>query len=223
MLQSGLDISPGHHAPTSPTRDFEKGFEPRRPAATAGKVILHWSGLRACTARRAACAGRARRDPRRRAVQGRARDRRRRSRRDVTRRRRARGAELLRQQLSRPGRPPGADRGRAGGARPLGLRHGLGALHLRHAGDPQAARGAALPASSAPRTRSSTAPASTPTAGCSRRCSAPRTRSSPTRSTTPRSSTASACARPSATATRTATWPTSRRSCRRPAAAPAAG
>ena len=66
------------------------------------------------------------------------------------------------------------------------------------------------PRSSAPRTRSSTAPASTPTAACSRRCSAPRTRSSPTRSTTPRSSTASGSARPSATATRTATWPTSR-------------
>ena len=86
---------------------------------------------------------------------------------------RRRGAQLLREQLPRAGRPPGADRGRAGGARPLGLRDGVRALHLRHAGDPQGARGEDLGASSAPRTRSSTAPASTPTAGCSRRCSAP--------------------------------------------------
>ena len=83
------------------------------------------------------------------------------------------------------------------GARPLGLRHGLGALHLRHAGAPQGARGAA---DRVPRHRGHDpllAPASTPTAACSRRCSAPRTRSSPTRSTTPRSSTASGSARPS--------------------------
>ena len=91
---------------------------------------------------------------------------------NVTRRRR-RGAQPLREQLPRARRPSGADRGRAGGAGPLGLRHGVGALHLRHAGDPQGARGEALRASSAPRTRSSTAPASTPTAGCSRRCSGP--------------------------------------------------
>ena len=45
-------------------------------------------------------------------------------------------------------------------------------VHLRHAGAPQAAGGRASPHSSAPRTRSSTPPASTPTAGCSRRCSA---------------------------------------------------
>jgi glycine C-acetyltransferase len=54
---------------------------------------------------------------------------------------------------------------------------------------------ARLSRSSAPRTRSSTAPASTPTAACSRRCSTSATRSSPTRSTTPRSSTASGSAR----------------------------
>ena len=61
-----------------------------------------------------------------------------------------------------------------------GLRPGLGALHLRHAGAPQGARGAARRRSSAPRTRSSTPRASTPTAASSRRCSARRTRSSPT-------------------------------------------
>ena len=65
--------------------------------------------------------------------------------------------------------------------------------------------------SSAPRTRSSTPPASTPTAACSRRCSGRTTRSSPTRSTTPRSSTASGSARRSACATPTATWPSWRR------------
>ena len=127
-------------------------------------------------------------------------------------RRRRRGPQLLREQLPRAGGPPGADRGRARGARALGLRPVVRALHLRHAGHPQGARGAAEPRSSAPRTRSSTPPASTPTAASSRRCSARRTRSSPTRSTTPRSSTASASARRSATATRTATW-TSSRSC----------
>ena len=56
-------------------------------------------------------------------------------------RRRRRGPELLRQQLPRARRPPGADRGRPDGAGPLGLRHGVRALHLRHAGDPQGARG----------------------------------------------------------------------------------
>ena len=40
-------------------------------------------------------------------------------------RRRRRGAEPLREQLPRARRPPGADRGRAGGARPLGLRDGV--------------------------------------------------------------------------------------------------
>ena len=47
------------------------------------------------------------------------------------------GAQLLREQLPRPLVAPEADRGGARGARPLGLRHVLGALHLRHAGDPQ--------------------------------------------------------------------------------------
>ena len=44
---------------------------------------------------------------------------------------------------------PARRRGRPGGAGPLGLRHGLRALHLRHAGDPQGARGAAVARSSA--------------------------------------------------------------------------
>ena len=52
----------------------------------------------------------------------------------------------------------------------LGLRHGLGAVHLRHPGAAQSPRGTALRASSVRRTRSSTAPASTPTAASSRRC-----------------------------------------------------
>ena len=50
-------------------------------------------------------------------------------------------AQFLRQQLSRPRRQRGAARRGQGGARPLRLRHGLGALHLRHAGGAQAARG----------------------------------------------------------------------------------
>ncbi len=37
---------------------------------------------------------------------------------------------------------PGADRGRARGARPLRLRHGVGALHLRHADRAQGTRAA---------------------------------------------------------------------------------
>ena len=53
---------------------------------------------------------------------------------------RRRGAEPVRQQLPRPGRPSRGHRGGARGARPLGLRHGLGALHLRHAGAAQGTR-----------------------------------------------------------------------------------
>ena len=132
---------------------------------------------------------------------------------------RAGGAQPLRQQLPRAGRPPRARRGGQRGARPLGLRPGLGALHLRHAGDPQAAGAGHQRSSSARRTPSSTAPASMPTAASSRRCWARRTRSSPTSSTTPASSTASACARRSASAIATATWPIWSSSCRRRAGA----
>ena len=76
------------------------------------------------------------------------------------------------------------------------LRHGLGALHLRHADRAQGSSRRAL--SRVPRHRGHDpllVAASTPTAACSRRCSARRTRSSPTRSTTRRSSTASGSAR----------------------------
>ena len=76
--------------------------------------------------------------------------------------------------------PSRGDQGRPRGSRPLGLRHGQRAVHLRHAADPQAVRSGSYPSSSAWRTRSSTPPASTPTAGCSRRSSGPKTRSSPT-------------------------------------------
>ena len=102
----------------------------------------------------------------------------------VRARRRRRSHQPVRQQLPRARQPSGGARGRAARARPLRLRHGVGALHLRHADRAQGARGAAQPRSSAPRTRSSTRRASTPTAGCSRRCSTSRTRSSATRSTT---------------------------------------
>ena len=124
--------------------------------------------------------------------------------------RRPQGAEFLRQQLSRPRRQRGAARSGEGRARPLRLRHGLGALHLRHAGGAQAARGADL---ELPRHggHDPLRPASMPMAACSRRCWARRTRSSPTRSTTPRSSTASGSPKPSASATPTTTWRRSRR------------
>ena len=46
----------------------------------------------------------------------------------------SRAAEPLRQQLPRPRRPSRDRRGGARGARPLGLRDGLRALHLRHPG-----------------------------------------------------------------------------------------
>ena len=52
---------------------------------------------------------------------------------------------------------PRGRRGGARGARPLGLRHGVGALHLRDADDPPRARAAARARSSAPRTRSCSA------------------------------------------------------------------
>ena len=44
---------------------------------------------------------------------------------------------------------PEVDRRRPGGPRPLGLRHGVRPLHLRHAGGPQGAGGAAVATSSA--------------------------------------------------------------------------
>ena len=61
------------------------------------------------------------------------------------RRRRRRSRQPVRQQLPRAGQRRFRARSRAARARPLRLRHGVGALHLRHAGDPQGARSAAEP------------------------------------------------------------------------------
>ena len=82
-----------------------------------------------------------------------------------------RRAELLRQQLPRPRRPPARRRRRQGGAGRVGLRDGQRPVHLRHADPARRARGAAVARSSAPRRRSCSPPASTPTAACSRCCS----------------------------------------------------
>ena len=143
MLQSGLDICPGHHAPLSLLR-VRGGLRRRRARASPARSCS--TGRRAerghrrfattCAAQLAdiRAAGlykpershRARRSrPRSRVVGPRP------------------GAEPLRQQLPGPGRPPGDRRGRPRGARAVGLRHGVGAVHLRHAGGPPRARGAA--------------------------------------------------------------------------------
>ena len=66
---------------------------------------------------------------------------------------------------------PALARGRGGGARALGLWPLVGAFHLRHPDAAQAIWSSGSAASSAPRTRFSTARASTPTRACSRRCS----------------------------------------------------
>ena len=116
---------------------------------------------------------------------------------------------------------PRVDRGRARGAGPLGLRHVLGALHLRHAGGARRAGEADVRSSWARRTPSCTPPASTPTAASSSRSWTRTAPSSPTSSTTPPSSTARGCARRGGSSTRTPTWRTWRRSCAEAAAAPA--
>ena len=54
------------------------------------------------------------------------------------------GAELLRQQLPRVRRPPRRRRREPGGAGRVGLRDGVGALHLRHPDPAHRARGAAV-------------------------------------------------------------------------------
>ena len=54
------------------------------------------------------------------------------------------GAELLRQQLPRPGRPPRRRRRRRKSAAGVGLRHGQRALHLRHADAAHASSSARL-------------------------------------------------------------------------------
>ena len=88
----------------------------------------------------------------------------------------ARRAELLRQQLPRPGRPPGRRRGGQAGAGRVGLRDGQRAVHLRHADPAHRARAPAVGVPAAPRRRSCTRRASTPTAACSRCCSTSTTR-----------------------------------------------
>jgi 7-keto-8-aminopelargonate synthetase-like enzyme len=95
-----------------------------------------------------------------------------------------------------------------GGAR---LRHGLGALHLRHLDLHKELERVISEFNGTDDTilYSSCFDAN---AASSRPFSARRTRSSRTSSTTPRSSTASACARRSASATPTRTWASSRRS-----------
>ena len=79
------------------------------------------------------------RDPRRRALQARAASSPRRSRRTCASGG-ARRAELLRQQLPRPGRPSRRRRGGARRARRVGLRDGQRAVHLRHADPAHRAR-----------------------------------------------------------------------------------
>ena len=54
------------------------------------------------------------------------------------------GAQHVRQQLPGTGRTSRGDRGRARRPRPLGLRTVFGAVHLRHASDPQAAGEASI-------------------------------------------------------------------------------
>ena len=183
MLQSGLDIDPVithrfHYT------DFEKGFDAMR-SGNSGKVILTWKeetdamfgfamqGLSASSqlSTRSATRG---------LVQGRARDHHAAAGRASACSSSEPVLNLCANNYLGPGRPSRGDRRRPRGAGPLGLRHGQRPLHLRHAADPQAAGSRDQPSSSAPRTRSSTPRASTPTAGCSRRCLGPRTRSSPT-------------------------------------------
>ena len=153
----------------------------------------------------------ARRDPPGRALQGRTHHRHAPGR-SHRRGRRTRGAQLLRQQLPRPGQRSATSGRRQGELRPLGLRPVAASASSAAPRSCTSNSKPRSPSSWAPRTRSSTARASTPTAGCSRRFSGPRTRSSATSSTTPASSTASGSARRGGCATRTATWPTSKHS-----------
>ena len=43
MLQSGLDITPGHHAPASTTGEFEEGFADRRLGRSRARSLLDWT------------------------------------------------------------------------------------------------------------------------------------------------------------------------------------
>ena len=152
MLQSGLDISPviTHRFALRRLRGGLRGRGERRERQGRPRLgaVMFEGGARPVP-------GRARRDRRGRARQARARDRLGAGRaRDA--RRRPRAAQPLRQQLPRPRQPSGRARGRARGARRARLRHGLGALHLRHAGHPPRARGAHQRVPRHARTRSST-------------------------------------------------------------------
>ena len=155
MIQSGLDLAPiiTHRLPYQGIRARLRGDAPGRYRQGRSQLGVRPGRCRPAPSRktrgcdvrqiRTACRGRARRDPRGRLLQDRAGDH------DAAGQpcrgpdRRGRD-QPVRQQLSRP-RPGRAGQGGGdGGARALGLRHGLGALHLRHPVDPQAARGAAL-------------------------------------------------------------------------------
>ena len=88
-----------------------------------------------------------------------------------------RGAEPLRQQLPGPGEPPAGGRGGAGRRSPAGAsawpRCASSAARRRSTRN---SKSASVDVSGRPRTPSSTPPASTPTAACSRPCWARRTR-----------------------------------------------
>ena len=117
------------------------------------------------------------------------------------RRRDARDAQPLRQQLSRPRRSSRRDRRRQG-ARSTNSASAWPRCASSAARRPCIANSSwRSRAISARTTRSCSPPVSTPTAACSSRCSLRPTRSSPTRSITLRSSTACASPRRAATAT----------------------
>ena len=219
MLTSGLDIDAGDHAPLLAPR--LRGGVRRRPLGRVGqgRPRLDATRRRKGDRRVRNAAGRPRRSdwPRRRRgrdVQDRAGDDH--SAGGARRRHRPRRApQPVRQQLPRPREPSGDRRGRARGARPLGLRHGLRPLHLRHAGAPPRARGAAL---RVPRHRRHDPlqlvlrRERRPLRGAPRRGGRRHLRPAEPRLA---SSTASASARRGGSATRTATWTSSRRGSRR--------
>ena len=139
-LRSGHLV--GDHAPLRGRRLGRGVRDGARRRSAARSSWIGARGLAMYGAVRDQLQGDAGRDPRGRAVQERARAR---LAAVVARRRRRAGrAELLRQQLPRPGRPSGRRRRRQGGAGRVGLRHGARAVHLRHADPAHRARAAAL-------------------------------------------------------------------------------